>query len=145
CDRKTDEGRRDSETFLAYMLPAGVPFYARYCSEDLAIGIYTMWRDFDARGADFHPYWRELPGFRPQCDPAQVQVSAYTHPDRLLVVAGNTSDQEQRVTIEVDGQTLGLGTDATVRRTFPERDATFAGGRLEMTVPAFSFALVWLG
>jgi len=143
-DRATEEGRLDSETFLAYLLPHGIPFYPRYCHEATAIGIYSMWRDFGAREAEFIPYWRGLPGLTSQADPEQVQVSIYRAEGRVLVVAGNVSDQPLQVAMTVDRAVAGVPADATVRQTFPERKAALVGDTLSVQIPAHSFALVWV-
>ncbi len=144
CERETEVGQADSATFLAYMLPHGVPFYPRYTYEQYAKDIFKLWAEFDARSATFHPYWRKLDGFEPQNDPAQVPVSAYANLGRLLVVAGNITDREQQAAISIDRTKLGLSGQPKVKRTVPELQPAWADGTLSVALPPNSFALVWL-
>lgn len=146
CAREGEEGRACTATFLGHTLPNGIPFYPRHLYQEWHEQIQALYRDFDIDRAQFHPYWRELPGFAPEADMTQTPLSCYVHEDgRVLVVAGNITDGELTPGVRLDRAALGLAADARVRRAVAsDVEASLTGETLLLRMPAHSFAMVWV-
>ena len=70
--------------------------------------INILFDEFDAAGAEFHPYYRSEP-FIKRVVPSHVLSSVYLHPgERAIVILGNIEDQEVVAKVEFNWSRFGL-------------------------------------
>ncbi len=139
CAREGEEGRACSATFLAYCLPYGIPFYPRHMYQEWNEQIQVLYNDFDIDRAQFHPYWRGLPGITTDADFDETPVGTWTHPDKgTVLAAGNITGEARTVTLTLDAA------PAIERTICSDVEVALDGGTLTLAMPPHSFALVWV-
>lgn len=136
------EIQADARYLLAWLLPHGVPFYPRYVPEDVVAPVYRLQQELGPE-AQFRPYWQSSPAVRVSA-PEGLRVSHLVAPGKVMLVLGNTAEQEGVAKVQLDAKALGLKPGWKVQRSFPETSATPAGETISLSVPARSFQLVWL-
>ncbi|MFO7947989.1 MAG: DUF6067 family protein, partial [Armatimonadota bacterium] len=136
-----------TSTFLAYMLPHGIPFWGARMYMAYNQQVHEVYSAFDIDNATFHSYWHSLEGFTVDCAPEVAPVSCYTHSEegRLLLVAGNITDAPQTVAVTIDSRALGLAQQISIQRTIPrDVEAGLENSTLTLDIPPYGFAVTWI-
>lgn len=103
--RKWRGGSQQSECILAYLLPHGVPLFARYLRADVRRTVITAMTTFGTRTATFHPAWKPCPAIDLDAgNSPNVLLAAWEKGERLLVVVSNVGKTEATARLAFRGR-----------------------------------------
>ena len=77
--------------------------------------------------------------------PEGVYASLYRHPrNGVLIVASNLAQKKAGVTLKLNLQKLGLGSEVTARDGLSKESVVCEGNRIKLTLPYLHWKAVWL-
>jgi len=116
--------------------------WALWCNKEVFAEAFDALDAFGYVNADFIPYFDPEPPA--STDLADVYASAYTLPDRALIVVANLSREGRSGAVQLSAQRLGLPLDRVVR--WPEETPVpCTEGRVTLDVPRLGYVMLVVG
>jgi len=130
-----------TECILAYMLPHGVPLFARYLSRAVRGPVMRAMIDFNTRAAEFTPCFRANENLRLDAGHNRnVLLATWEREGRILLVVSNVGASPEKVTLS--GTALR---GARARTIFPADEiGQPEAGRLSFIVGSHTFRMLLL-
>ncbi|HRU06404.1 MAG TPA: DUF6067 family protein, partial [Candidatus Brocadiia bacterium] len=120
---------KESECALAFILPQGVPIFARYLHPKVRAPVLKALADFGARDAAYTPAWQTAPG---------LMLDAKGNP--AVLMGTWWKDGRSLVVVSVPNGAL-LRAAAVYPQTIPELSQPGANAAFELDLPAHSFRM----
>jgi hypothetical protein len=125
-----------AERLLAAVVPHDLLIWPLFAHEATLLGARKIQESFGIGESDVRclPFWHADTGLR--CDNAQVWLTGYLRPGKLLLCASNPTADPLPVQITLDLPQLRLPAAARATDLRAQSPLPLAGGKLSMTLPA---------
>jgi len=134
----------ETECVLAYMLPHGTPIYPRYMNTGLVQTVLRAMTDFDTKGAEFTPCWRENNLLKLEASGNRdVLLALWQRDGEILAVLANVGDTAAVAQLTWQGAN-GARTETLFTRTKPLPKQLKAAGTVRVGVGSNTFILARL-
>jgi len=135
------ESSRETECILAYLLPHGVPLYPKYLNARVRGIVVRAMTDFDTRGAEFTPAWRENgPVTLRAAGRRDILLGSWSRGRRILCVAANVGGGAADVRLD-----WGTPELRHVRQVFPEAEGAVDavhGTGMPLSIAPYTFTML---